>query len=727
MRPGLIIVSNRLPVSVKKTDKGLEYYPSVGGLATGLASYATNKRNRWIGWPGISDEEITDQEKNQITKELKKHNCYPVFLSQKDLDSYYNGYSNSVLWPIFHDLSPNKEAAANDGYWRAYREVNNAFAEVTLSLSDNNTTIWVHDYQLLLLPNMLRVQRPDAKIGFFLHIPFPPYKMFDTVPHNRQLLSGLIGSDLIGFHTTSYVQNFLGCCQKLDLGTVGPKELILPDRVVRVTDFPMGIDYAKFISATKQKAVKRELTKLKAKYLGKKIILTVDRLDPTKGLVERLTAYQELLRQNKKLQKKVVMVMIAVPSRTDIEEYKSLRRKLEALVKTVNEEFGTALWKPVDYNFTSVPFERLSAYYQLADVAFIAPIKDGMNLVAKEYIASRSEQNGVLVLSETAGAAEELKDAILVNPNEGSSLVNGLKDALNLPKRELKHRINVMQTRISEFTVQEWAGNFMEALNKPVPTPHITHTLNRSHQGLITEAFRESKHRLLLFDYDGVLVPFRSNPYKADPPARLMKILRKLAAIPRTDVVIVSGRSKDDLIEWFGEEPISLSAEHGAFLRKAGAKRWQAPSEVDNSWREVVLPILQIYTEKTPGSVIETKDSALVWHYRKASPYYAQKHLVVLKRLLPRYAKRYELIIEQGKMILEIRSRGTTKGNVAERWLTKRPSFVLAIGDDYTDEDMFRALPDWAYSVKVGRGRSAARFRVQNSDKVIALLEKLVK
>jgi trehalose 6-phosphate synthase/phosphatase len=671
MHPALIIVSNRLPVSVKKTDGKLEFYPSVGGLATGLSSYTTNKRNKWIGWPGIANEDVTDDEKQQITKELKKHNCYPVFLSKKQLDNYYNGYSNSVLWPIFHELKPTKEAVTNETYWRAYKRVNEAFADVVLALSGVGSTVWVHDYQLLLLPAMLRKSRPHDKIGFFLHIPFPATSSFNTIPHSRELLGGLIGSDLLGFHTTSYVGNFLENCQKIGMGSIGKKELILPDRVVRVTDFPMGIDYAKFAQATKQRAVVRELFKLRTKYRGRKVILTVDRLDPTKGLVERLSAYQQLLRENPQLHRKVVMVMLAVPSRTEIEEYKSLKDRLEKLVSEVNEEFGTMRWQP---------------------------------------------------------AAEELQDAIKVDPRKAGSLVDGLTEALNLPKPELRKRVHKMQEQLSEFTVQKWAGTFVDSLKtSPNSRTNITRTLSQERLVTLRDNFRHAKKRLLLLDYDGVLVSFKNNPYKAVPTDKLKKVLRKLAALPNTDVVIVSGRSKADLSEWFDDLPVALAAEHGTFTRKAGAKRWATMKDRDNSWRDVVLPILQVYTEKTPGANIEVKEAAVVWHYRQASPYYAQKHLVILKRLLARYARRYELVVHQGNMILEIRSRGATKGHVAKTWLGTQPSFVLAMGDDYTDEDMFEALPDWAHTVKIGRGKTAARLRLQKTEQVLTVLEKLAK
>jgi trehalose 6-phosphate synthase/phosphatase len=728
MQPGLIIVSNRLPVSVKKVDGKLEFSPSIGGLATGLSFYAGNRRNKWIGWPGVASEEVNDDEKQQIIRELKKSNCYPVFLTRAQIDKFYNGYSNSVLWPVFHELAPNKDAMVDESMWRAYKRVNEAFADVVLSLSAAGSTVWIHDYQLLLLPALLRKDRPKDKIGFFLHIPFPGPKAFDTITHGKQLLGGMIGSDLIGFHTKAYVANFLENCQGLGFADPGANELVLPDRVVRVTDFPLGIDYGKYMRATKQRSIKREVFRLRNKYRGKKVILMFDRLDPTKGMIERLKAYQELLRQQPKLRGKVVLVMIAAPSRTEVAAYRNLKKRVEKLVAEITEEFSTRRWQAVDYQYRYYPFETVSAYYQLADIAFIAPVRDGMNLMAKEYIASRGNQDGVLVLSETAGAAQELQDAIQVNPKKTSSLVSGLTEALTLPPKELKQRVSKMQDQLSEFTAQKWAGSFMENL-RTVPSVGnaVTRSLTPVRQREVRDAYRYAQRRLLLLDYDGVLVPLKSNPYNAAPSQRVRKLLEKLGKQERADVVVVSGRSKSDLSEWLGDLPVTLVAEHGAFSRKVGGRRWQSAHDFDTSWCDEVLPILEYYTSKTPGAAIETKDAAMVWHYRQASPYYAQKHLVILKRLLSRYARKYNLAINQGNMILEIRSAGATKGHVVDTWMETKPGFVLAFGDDYTDEDMFEALPSWAYTIRVGRGRTVARFRVDKPDDVIALLEKLAK
>lgn len=730
MQPGIIIVSNRLPVSVKRVDGRLEYYPSVGGLATGLSSYANNKKNKWIGWPGIASDDLSEQDRVNITHELKKHNCYPVFLTQKQLDDFYSGFSNSILWPALHELDYSSDTP--DKWWEAYKRVNMVFAEATLGHSAHGSIIWVHDYQLLLLPGLLRSRRADDTIGFFLHIPFPTPETFLAIPHAQRLMSELLGGDLIGFHTDSYVQNFLETCRAIGIGIPREHKVILPDRVVRVTDFPMGIDYGKFARATKQWAVRAEHLKFRIKYRGLRVILTVDRLDPTKGLVERLQAYRTLLKTQPQLHGKVIMVMLAVPSRTEIPEYQALRRRLEKLVKSVNKEFGTLRWQPVDYMYKSMPFHQLTALYRRADIAFIAPIKDGMNLVAKEYLATQPHRRGVLILSETAGAADELKDAILVNPHQKHSLVAGLTKALTTPPKELRHQAHRMQSHLANATVHDWASKFMQSLKESHPPSQrgpFTWQLTQPRQREVAKAYRQAHERVVLLDYDGVLVPFRGKPGDAAPSPSLLTKLNKLGNQPQTHVAIISGRPKADLQAWFGDAPsLTLIAEHGAFIRKQGAKHWRANgSTADMGWKQEALELLEAYDAKTPGAHVEEKESALVWHYRRGNQYYAHKHLVVLKRLLWRLAKKYPIVIEQGNMILEIRLSGVHKGSAALELLTDATDFVLAIGDDATDEDMFEHLPTWAHTVKVGRGRTKARYRLKNVDTVHDLLNKLAK
>lgn len=722
--PSLIIVSNRLPVSVKKEHGKLEIYPSSGGLATGLSSYTKRAGTKWIGWPGLPSDDLTEKDKAEIRQRLKHYRCYPLFLTKKQIDEFYNGYSNGVLWPLFHELPVH--AGSSRKNWEAYHHVNEMFAHEALALSESGSTIWVHDYQLLLVPSMLRAERPDDHIGFFLHIPFPGPKTLGTHEHARALLAGVLGADLVGFHTGSYTENFLESCSELDVGTRSGDQILLPTRAVQATQFPMGIDYAKFATASKQRKVQSEYNRLVRKYRGLKVIATVDRLDPTKGFVERLEAYRTVLSRNPSLSGKIVMVMLAVPSRGDIVEYQKLRKRVEDLVDQINDTFGTADWQPIEYLYQTMPFEQLTALYRRADIAFVAPVRDGMNLVAKEYLAAQTDKKGTLVLSETAGAAEELQDAIQVNPTKPRTLVTGLTRALNLPTQELKKRTGRMQRHLRTFTVQRWADTFMESLQKPRTLKQLnTRAVDQAVTHEITDAYKKAKRRLLLLDYDGVLSSFVSDPAAATPSSQVIKLLKKLGDDPKNDVMIVSGRSKHDLGEWFGELPLALAAEHGALIRRKGGKNWHKSSSSEPGWQEPVTHLFEYYTSLTPGALVEQKEWAIVWHYRNATPYYAQKHLVALRRLLKPLAQQYGLQVLDGHKVLEVRPSDVNKRRAAQEWLIHDHDFMLCIGDDATDEDMFAALPPHAYSVKVGRGQTLARFRLKDVAAVLRLLGRL--
>jgi trehalose 6-phosphate synthase/phosphatase len=719
----VIIVSNRLPVSVKKENGQLAFYPSVGGLATGLSSYVKNKNNVWIGWPGLASDELTEADMHTITTELAKHNCAPVFLTQRQLDDFYNGFSNSVLWPLCHNLRVSN-SSAHERWWRSYRNVNKLFADAVISMSRVNSTIWVHDYQLLLVPAMLRSERADGHIGFFMHIPFPHFKTFGKLPEAKRIIEGMLGADLIGFHTDNYVADFLENCQKLRGLTLDNDQLTYGGRVVRVTKFPMGIDYQKYASAGKSRVVKEAVKKYRRRYRGLKLIVAVDRLDPSKGLIERLEAYREFLLQNPKFRTKVILAMVAAPSRTDVVAYKNLKKRINRLVVEINEQFSTKNWQPIDY-IEGLPFEEVTALFRVADVAFITPLRDGMNLVAKEFIASK-QKNGVLILSETAGAAQELPDALLVNPKQPETVVTALGQALSMPKRELRARLKRMQTHLAANTVQAWASSFINSLDQPLASGGVrTKTLSTKWTSNINLDYSSADHRLLLLDYDGTLLPFSGNFENAKPSANLIKLLTKLSSDSRNEIVLISGRSREDLEKWLGDLPVNLIAEHGAYTRKVHGRQWTSTSSVGTSWKNDMRPTLAYYATKTPGAIVEEKAHSLVWHYRESPPYYAQKYAVAIKRVLRPMIHKNHLEIFNGNKILEIKDPHLNKGTAVRQWVTNEYSFILAIGDDYTDEDMFRELPDKSYSIKVGSGRTLARFRVGSFDDVRSLLRRL--
>lgn len=725
----VIIVSNRLPISVKKEDGELIFSSSVGGLATGLSSYANDKHNIWIGWPGIASDELTGRDREKIVTELAKHNCSPVFLTRHQIDDFYNGYSNTVLWPLFHKLRPqDKPGGRRDKWYRSYQTVNKLFAEATETAAQDGSRIWIHDYQLLMVPELVRAVKTDVTIGFFLHIPFPDPKKFMTLPRYQKMLTGMLGADLIGFHTPDYVRNFLKTCKDAGIGTVDDetRTISLGKRTVRVSDFPMGIDYEKYASAGRSKVVRQAVKKYKKLYGRKKIIVAVDRLDPSKGLLERLKTYGELLKQHPDLKRKVVFAMVAAPSRTDVPAYQRLAKRLDQLVAEINLTYGDTKWQPVDYINRTVPFEEVAALFQVANVAFIAPLRDGMNLAAKEFVAS-ARKSGVLILSETAGAAQELRDALIVNPGKPETVVAALYDSLTMRQWELRRRLKRMKQYLKGHTVQDWANEFIDTMNKPVQGSLLpTHKLTAKYDRQLRRDFASAYQRLILLDYDGTLVPFRNDYRHAEPSDDLLRTISKLAHNPMNDVVIISGRVADDLEKWFGHLPVNLVAEHGAAIRRAASSTWEPQTKDNSPWRDLFLPTLQKYAALTPGAKVEVKKYSIVWHYRSSPPYYAQKYSVIIKRSLKPFLKNFGIAVVSGNKILEIKDPNVRKDVAAQTWLTNHYDFIMSVGDDTTDEDLFGVLPEGSYGIKVGHGRTAAPYRVSNYKDVRMLLDKLV-
>ncbi len=409
-------------------------------------------------------------------------------------------------------------------------------------------------------------------------------------------------------------------------------------------------------------------------------------------------------------------------------EYIALKEKVEALVKEINDTYGTRRWKPVDYQYITMSQEQIAALYSRADVGFITPIRDGMNLNAKEYIASQQQKPGILVLSETAGAAEELADSVMVSHAKPHSFVEGLYEALTMRPGDLKRRLKTMQRHLQYFTAEKWADNFLNTLQKPQVNSgiHITRTLSKAQQDKLLANYKAASKRLILLDYDGTLTPIISgDPANAKPTACIKKLLARLEKDDRTDVVLVSGRSKEEMQDWFGELPLGIAAEHGAYFRRAEGKNWHKTVSSSLEWQDEVSDIFDYYADETPGAHVERKTWALVWHYRNASPYYAQKSLVALRRLLKPIAKKHDLKIEEGKKIIEVKPREISKARVSQEWLIHDHDFVLAVGDDITDEAMFEAVPPDSFSIKVGSGRSAANYRLPDVPAVHALLKKL--
>ena len=466
-----IIISNRLPVQLQISNGGITAIPSVGGLATGMKSVHSGGDGLWIGWSGLTDEDIPKSLAPKIDQALAEHGCSKVGLTQSDIDGFYFGFSNRTIWPLFHYFMEYTEFELD--FWEVYKSVNQKFADAILEKSDADDVIWVHDYQLMLVPQMVKEKRPDATIGFFLHIPFPSNEIFRTMPWREEVLWGLLGSDLIGFHTYDYERHFLSAVRRLLGLEVSFNDIFVENRVVKVDSFPMGIDYKKFHEAakkkegTKQKSdLQKKLDSHKASAPGTKLILSIDRLDYSKGIAKRINAFEYFLNKYPEYKEKVRLIILAVPSRSNVPQYQVLKKEIDELVGRINGELATINWTPIWYFYRSLPFENLIDLYTSSDIAWLTPLRDGMNLVAKEYIATRTDKTGVLILSEMAGSAYEMNEALLINPNNFEEQADTLKAAITMPEEEQASRIDFLQKRLKRYNVEVWANLFMDTLVK---------------------------------------------------------------------------------------------------------------------------------------------------------------------------------------------------------------------------------------------------------------------
>jgi len=722
----VIIVSNRLPVSVEKRAGAVAVKRSVGGVATGLGSFHDAHESLWVGWAEVSEARLSSEERERLRIELaEKHRCVPVFLTAADVRGFYAGFSNQTLWPLFHQFTQYARFDADN--WAAYERVNRKYCEAVLEVARPGDTIWVQDYQLMLLPKMLREKMPDAKIGFFLHIPFPCFEVFRMLPWRREILEGLLGSDLIGFHTYDYVSEFLSSARRILAVEEQHGRVVVDERLVIVDAFPMGIDYKRYAKGAASPKARKKAEGITGGAVGRKVVLSVDRLDYTKGIPERLRAYDAFLDRHPEWRNKVSLICVAVPSRTRVEEYTRLKEDVERLVGSINGKHGTLDWTPVRYLYRSLPFPTLSSMYAASDVAYVTPLRDGMNLIAKEYVASRGDTGGVLVLSEMAGAAQELSEALQVNPYDLDGMVEALETALTMPPKEQRERMTSMQHRVSRYTVSRWAEEFLDSLEQ-VKLTQLTYDAQLLHEPArdrLLRSYRGAKRRLLMLDYDGTLVPFAPTPRQARPSAQVHDLVRRLASNPRNEVVVISGRERASLEEWFGDLPIGIVAEHGVWLRGRDGQ-WVTAEPMTDEWKPRISPILDLFVDRTPGSFVEEKDFSLAWHYRAAHSRLAETRVAELREALVGITTDLDLAIMEGDKVVEIKSARVNKGSAAHRWMGQEDvEFVLAIGDDRTDEDMFEMAPDDAWTIKVGRGSTHAHFSVRGVKEVHDLLARM--
>lgn len=453
----IINVSNRLPVKLCRVADKLTLQPSEGGLATGLGSVFNNYCRLWIGWAGAV---VPTEQQHNTTTELSERNLLPIYLTQEEINNFYEGFSNDTLWPLFHYFP--SYSNYSEQYWKTYVAVNKKFADAIVNAATKDDMVWVHDYQLMLVPAMVRAMAPNLTIGYFQHIPFPDYEIFRALPWKKELLKGLLGADIVGFQTEADVRHFLSTAKTiLKISPTATNKLQIDQRSVSVQAFPISIDYNKFRELANDPETESYVQKVKALANGNsRIMLSVDRLDYSKGIMHRLTAYELFLKKYPEWHQKVTLVHLIVPSRDTVPNYLKLREDMNRLVSHINGTYSVLGWQPIQHFYQSFPPHMLSALYRSADVALVTPLRDGMNLVSKEYIASNVQQNGVLLLSDSAGAASELTEALLLNPNDTKEFADKIYEALTMPANERKRRMQHMQSELAEADIFNWAQLF---------------------------------------------------------------------------------------------------------------------------------------------------------------------------------------------------------------------------------------------------------------------------
>ncbi|KAG8386486.1 hypothetical protein BUALT_Bualt03G0153600 [Buddleja alternifolia] len=716
----LLVVANRLPVSaVRKGEDSWSLEISAGGLVSALLGVKEFEA-RWIGWAGVNVPDEVGQK--ALTKALAEKRCIPVFLDEEIVHQYYNGYCNNILWPLFHYLGlPQEDRLATtrsfESQFASYKKANQMFADVVNEHYEEGDVVWCHDYHLMFLPKCLKESNSDMKVGWFLHTPFPSSEIHRTLPSRSELLRAVLAADLVGFHTYDYARHFVSACTRI-LGLEGTPEGVEDQgRVTRVAAFPIGIDSDRFIRTLEVSQVQEHIKELKERFAGRKVMLGVDRLDMIKGIPQKILAFEKFLEENPYWRDKVVLLQIAVPTRTDVPEYQKLTSQVHEIVGRINGRFGSLIAVPIHHLDRSLDFHALCAVYAVTDVALVTSLRDGMNLVSYEFVACQDSKKGVLILSEFAGAAQSLgAGAILVNPWNITEVASAIGQALNMPadEREKRHRHNF--EHVTTHTAQQWAEFFVSVLLPTVATfpsdfveasalscnmstpdkcavnSELNDTVIEAQQRIrkvppqlvVTDAIKrylESNNRLLILGFNAALTEPIDTPgrrggdqikemeLKLHPD--LKRSLSMLCSDPNTTVVVLSGSDRSVLDDNFAEFDMWLAAENGMFLRSTKGE-WMTtmPEHLNMEWVDSVKQVFEYFTERTPRSHFERRETSLVWNYKYADVEFGRLQARdMLQHLWTGPISNSSVDVVQGSRSVEVRAVGVTKGAAIDRIL----------------------------------------------------------
>ncbi|MRR58812.1 MAG: bifunctional alpha,alpha-trehalose-phosphate synthase (UDP-forming)/trehalose-phosphatase [Deltaproteobacteria bacterium] len=713
-RGGLVVASNREPCSHRKTEGGLRHEVPAGGLVSALDTVLRVTGGTWVAWgSGSGDREgADDQGRLWVPPDKAAYTLRRVWLRPDAVKNYYRGFCNRVLWPLFHGETDRIRYRGH--FWDEYRRVNQLFADSILQEAGEDATVWIHDYHLCLVPALLRSAHPLRTIAHFWHVPWPEPELFAGTVHGREIIAGLLGNDLIGFQIPSHADNFLKCTEACLGASVDRVAMTVAwqGRLIQVRAFPISIDFKKFDVMAGSEETTAVVSRLRAQHLlSGRVALAVDRLDYTKGIMQRLQALELFFRRCPDFRGAVTLVQIAVMTRSG-EPYRSCRREIEERIAGINAEFATSEWRPILYFRKKLEQEDLVAWYRLADLALVTPLRDGMNLVAKEYVAARHDGSGVLILGKQAGAAAELREALLVDPNDSGAFVSAIRQALTMSDREKRTRMAGLRDQVRKNNIFHWVGEILDELSLlPAVKRGARHALSHYPELKKHLAGREL---FLCLDFDGTLAPIVEQPEMAVMPDAIRNLVAALRE--RCPVAVISGRSLEDLQSRVALSGLVYGGNHGAEMEGFTVSAEGRPHLA------AFLSAAHQAFDFLPGVQIEDKSVTASIHFRRVEPLCLEQFLASFEEIAGNYAD--TLLVSEGRKVFEVRPLGAfTKGDAVQRLMegVGKGRIPIYVGDDSSDEDGFRAVRDAGIAVAVG-GSPEAEYYLRNQGEVCQFL-----
>lgn len=722
----LVIVSNREPYIHKKTGAAIRVEKPAGGLTSAMDDVLKVTGGTWVAWgSGSGDKEVVDS--NNLISAPPENPSYKlkrVWLSPYEAENYYHGYSNQVLWPLCHITLD--RVYFKKRFWESYKKVNAYFAQSALQEADEDSIVWVHDYHLSLVPEMLRNEKPNLTIAHFWHIPWPDWSVFRICPQAKEILEGLLGNDLVCFQIPLFVKNFMDCvseCLDADID-YNKTTITFKGNTTRLKAFPISIDFDKFNSMASAQRTKKSMKRIAAKYGITQfcIGIGVDRLEYTKALIKRFQAIDLFLGKNQEFLGKFVFIQIAVPTRLK-EPYISYKKSVEDLIAGINKKYQRGSWKPVIYLDTKIEHAELAAYYNIADFAIISSVYDGMNLVAKEYVASKADSKGVLILSKFAGASEELEGSILVNPYDIEQFSESIKTALKMPEVEKTGRMSMLRSQVSGNNIHKWISDILNEINTIVDVKNRNFSYLFDSKNQVWKKVSD-KNIFLFLDYDGTLSPIVETPDKALISDEIRSLIIKLKEL--VSIAVISGRMLKDVKDRVGIDDIVYAGNHGAeiwdgkreIITQGAAENRRLLEDIQSKLKKELSPI--------DGVLLEDKGITASLHYRNVNANQVGKIFSILDKIAKEYKNNFRFTT--GKKVFEIRPVTIWNKGDAVSWIMTNlgnGKMPIYIGDDTTDEDAFMAIKGKGISICIGRN-SKADYYLKEQQEVEIFLRKLV-